>query len=578
MLEQRAKDCKPLKKSLSDEARPATVRTRGTPLARKGPAHVVPLMMKDASPVSALQAEAPAAGPVIPEANRPTAIPRPEDSQTNEEFFRLITDLTSDYAYACTIAADGAIHTEFLTEGFTRLTGLTVEDVRARGEWPSIFHPDELPAVAAQMNRLLAGEKVVSEARIITRCGEIRWIRYSAQAVRRADSERVERIVGAVQDISEERKAKEQLRDHAAVLTSVLDSMAEGVIVADREGRFLLYNPAAERIAGVAAMPHDASPDRWAPLYGIRLADGVTPCPPDQVPLARALRGEAVDGVDIFIDHDRIPEGRWLRVSARPLQNRDGTSSGGVVVFRDESERRRADERIREYAEQLRFLSRRLLQVQEEERRHLARELHDEIGQLLTGVKLSLEAVPRASADGVAGALAEAKNQVQNLIAQVRNLSLDLRPSLLDDFGLRATLEWLFERYTTQTGVRVNPTVEDLDCRFAPEVETAAFRIVQEGLTNVARHAGAKVVSVHLWHDSGRLFVQVADEGQGFDPVATRLRSGSTGLSGMQERAALLGGRLVVRSEPGSGTVLTAEIPLPDVAPEQTFSPPDIGS
>ena len=99
-----------------------------------------------------------------------------------------------------------------------------------------------------------------------------------------------------------------------------------------------------------------------------------------------------------------------------------------------------------------------------------------------------------------------------------------------------------------------------------------------EGLTNVARHSGAKVVSVHLWHDSGRVFVQVADEGQGFDPVATRLRSGSTGLSGMQERAALLGGRLVVRSEPGSGTVLTAEIPLPDTAPGQAFFPPDIGS
>ena len=289
--------------------------------------------------------------------------------------------------------ADGAIHTEFLTEGFTRLTGLTVEDVRARGEWPSIFHPDELPAVAAHMNRLMAGEKVVSEARIVTRRGEIRWIRYSAQAVKKPGSERVVRIVGAVQDISEERQAKEELRNHAAVLKSVLDGMAEGVIVADRDGRFLLYNPAAERIAGVAAMPHDVSPERWAPLYGIRLADGVTPCPPDQVPLARALRGEAVDGVDIYIEHDRIPEGRWLRVSARNLQNRDGTSSGGVVVFREESECRHAGERHREYAEQLRFPSR-VAASAGRRRRHLAPELHDEIGQLLTGVKLTLEAVP----------------------------------------------------------------------------------------------------------------------------------------------------------------------------------------
>lgn len=518
-------------------------------------------------------------GLVIPELHRPAGMPRVDEPYTNEEFFRLITDLTSDFAYACTVAEDGTICTEFLTEGFTRLTGLTVEDVRARGDWPHVFHPDELPGMAIQIQRLVAGEKVVSEARIIARDGDIRWIRYSAQAVKLPGSNRVGRIVGAVQDISEERKAKEHLRDHADVLKSVLDSMAEGVVVADREGRFLLFNPAAERIAGVDAMPSNASPETWASWYGIRLSDGVTPCPPDNVPLARALRGEAVDGADIFIEHDKIPEGRWLRVSARPLKDVHGVSSGGIVVFRDETDRRRADERIREYADQLRFLSRRLLQVQEEERRHLARELHDEIGQLLTGVKLSLETVTRVPAERVAEALSESKNQVQNLIAQVRKLSLDLRPSLLDDFGLRPTLEWLFERYAAQTGIHVDSTLEDLECRFPPEVETAAFRIVQEGLTNVARHASAKAVSVRLWHDEARLFAQVADEGQGFDLAAARLRSGSSGLSGMQERAALLGGRLVVRSEPGCGTVLTAEIPLPQaprVPPVEAAVPTDL--
>ena len=160
--------------------------------------------------------------------------------------------------------------------------------------------------------------------------------------------------------------------------------------------------------------------------------------------------------------------------------------------------------------------------------------MHDEIGQLLTGVKLSLESVTRVPPDKVAGTLGQARGQVQNLIAQVRNLSLDLRPSLLDDFGLHATLQWLFERYTTQTGIDVEADLLGLERRFPPEVETAAFRIVQEGLTNVARHAGTTVAWVHLWHDAGRLYVQVVDEGKGFD-AAARVARGSTGLSGMRE-------------------------------------------
>jgi PAS domain S-box-containing protein len=492
--------------------------------------------------------------------------PTPRVPADNEEFFRLITDLTSDYAYSCSVLEDGSARTDFLTEGFTRVTGWTLEEMRARGDWPSLFPPEELPKIYAMSDRLMAGEKMVHEAPIVTKSGALRWVRYSAQAIRSPSSGRVERIVGAVQDINEEHRAKEQLRDYASVLKSVLDSMAEGVVVANRDGRFVLFNPAAEQIAGVGAVSPEAGPEHWPSLYGIRLGDGRTPCPADQVPLARALRGESVDEADLYIDHESIPEGRWLRASARPLRDRNGTANGGVVVFRDVTERRRADEQIRDYAEQLRHLSRRLLQVQEDERRHLARELHDEIGQFLTGVKLSLELVARGAPENMTGVLGQARGQVQDLIAQVRNLSLDLRPSLLDDFGLTPTLEWLFERYTGQTGIQVEVDLADLDRRFPPEVETAAFRIVQEGLTNVARHAKARQALVHLWHDDARLHIQVMDEGNGFDP-ATRVGRDSTGLSGMRERAALLGGCLTVQSEPGWGTILTAEIPIPASQP-----------
>jgi len=144
----------------------------------------------------------------------------------------------------------------------------------------------------------------------------------------------------------------------------------------------------------------------------------------------------------------------------------------------------------------------------------------------------------------------------------VRNLSLDLRPTILDDLGLLPALVWLFERYTAQTNVavRFEHRLPD-DQRFDPEVETTAYRIIQEALTNVARHAGVNDVTVRLWTDADTLWVVVADQGRGFDPQAVDTRR-SSGLAGMQERATLLGGSMTIEAVPGGGTRVTATLPL----------------
>ena len=146
------------------------------------------------------------------------------------------------------------------------------------------------------------------------------------------------------------------------------------------------------------------------------------------------------------------------------------------------------------------------------------------------------------------------------------NLSLDLRPAMLDDLGLLPALVWLFERYTSQTNVKVQFAHDGLDGRLSPIVETAAFRIVQEALTNVARHSGVPSVDVRVWRDGGGLAVQVADLGHGFDVAAALAAGKSSGLSGMRERAAALGGTLEIESSKQAGTRLTAELPLPETA------------
>jgi signal transduction histidine kinase len=149
-------------------------------------------------------------------------------------------------------------------------------------------------------------------------------------------------------------------------------------------------------------------------------------------------------------------------------------------------------------------------------------------------------------------------------MGRVRDLSLDLRPSMLDDLGLVPALLWHFERYTAQTGVRVDFSHTGLEERFPPEVETAAYRIVQEVLTNVARHAGVPEVTLRLWSEGSMVAVEMQDRGVGFDPEAALAAGTTSGLAGMHERATLLGGHLTVNSTPGEGTLVAAELPLTD--------------
>ena len=225
-------------------------------------------------------------------------------------------------------------------------------------------------------------------------------------------------------------------------------------------------------------------------------------------------------------------------------------------------ERKRVEEELRNSREQLRNLAAYLQSVREEERTRIARELHDEIGQALTAIKLALERSiheqPATTRDNLTQALVVANE----LIGRVRDLSLELRPAMLDDFGLLPALEWHFERYISQVDIKVDFKHAGLEGRrFQPEVETAAYRIVQEALTNVARHAKVDRVEVGVEADENMLRILVKDLGKGFD-ISSLPATRTGGLSGMRERAIMLGGRLVLDSAPGAGTLLTIELPL----------------
>jgi len=255
-----------------------------------------------------------------------------------------------------------------------------------------------------------------------------------------------------------------------------------------------------------------------------------------------------------------------LIVSGKGLSEADIPA---VTVFANQAaiaiENARLLDAVTKHRKELQKLSAQLISAQEAERKRVALELHDEIGQLLTGLKLILEMSSRWPPETVHDRLSEARAFLSELTARVHDMSLDLRPAMLDDLGLLPTLLWHFKRYTAQTNVQVTFRHTGLDGqRFPQELETAAYRIVQEALTNVARHAGVNEVTVRLWADQKILGIQVEDDGVGFDSEAVLTAGETSGLAGMRERVILLDGELMVESAPGSGTCVTAILPLKD--------------
>jgi signal transduction histidine kinase len=211
----------------------------------------------------------------------------------------------------------------------------------------------------------------------------------------------------------------------------------------------------------------------------------------------------------------------------------------------------------------LQTLSARLVDAQESERRHIAHELHDEVGQTLTALSLMLKRLSRqADSAETAPELSDALALVSDLTKRIRELSLDLRPSMLDDLGLIPTLLWYFQRYLQQTGITIDFKHSEVDRRFPPIIETTVYRIIQEALTNVARYAQVTAATVRLWAASETLLIQIEDAGVGFDLAALQSANKTGGLIGMHERATLVGGRLEIETTIGSGTLINAYIPL----------------
>jgi PAS domain S-box-containing protein len=420
-------------------------------------------------------------------------------------------------------------------------------------------HPEDRARVATAAARALQDHLPLEHSFRIVRPDGVERVVHARGHVDRDQSGNVVRLMGACQDVTEQRAAEERLRE-SEVRFQQLANNIDGYfwLNAPDDSRFYYLSPGFEKIKGQSCEYLYQHPESWTDVIH-----------PEDRERVLAVVGMPLRGGPRQVEYRIVrPDGsvRWIRDRAFPVRDSGGEVYRVAGIGEDVTERKQAEQELREYYERVQALSHQLLTVREEERRHLARELHDEIGQLLTSLKFLLESGGQATGISEPG-LAEAGSLLEEALRRVRELSFDLRPALLDHLGLLPALRALFERYTARTGVRVNFNHAGPARRFAPELETTAYRIVQEALTNVARHAGVGEVVVRAWVDADTLTVQVEDEGAGFDAAAVLAAGRSSGLPGMHERVRLLGGRLVIASTPGEGTQLLAELPLSDPGP-----------
>ncbi|MBI2831632.1 MAG: response regulator [Chloroflexi bacterium] len=349
----------------------------------------------------------------------------------------------------------------------------------------------------------------------------------------------MERFLNLVRQVRERKWAQKTLRKKESQLGFILERTPCILWTMDREFRYT-----SSMGAGLAALKQ--LPDE---IVGKTLFEVTVSHDPDS-PVILAHR-RAMAGTPATYEMER--EGRALLCHVEPLLDERGEIAGLIGLAMDITERKRAED-------ELRAMSRRLVELQEKERRAIARELHDQTGQLLTALKIQLDRIAHSPPEKVSSFSEDAQALVNELMSQIRNMSLDLRPSMLDDLGLLPALLWHFERYTAQTHVRVDFKHSGLRERLPADVSTAAYRIVQEALTNVVRHSGVNEVSVQAWADHNALFVRIEDKGCGFD-IETMPASSSGGVSGIRERARLLDGKVEITSAQGAGTCILAELP-----------------
>ncbi len=459
--------------------------------------------------------------------------------QERERRFRQLVSLLPD---ATIIHKNGVIF--FANQTALQMLRIETEDDIVGRTVFEFLHPDEHEKVRKRIKTLLrTGTPVpVVNERIMRSDGDV----FLAETVAFPFIERGELAVLVVMhDVTEQKKLLKALEKSESKFRSLAELLPASVFIVSEFGEILYINRSSQAILGY-------TPEELISID----ANEIIP------PEALAASGEKMAALDVgenthFELQVKTKAGSWIWMDVALTKMVLDERIVGLGVATDITWRKETEALLKEQAQKL-------VKAYEDERARIARELHDEIGQQLIGMKFALERAQHftLSEEGL-NALHDARQMQSNLTETVRELSLSFRPSMLDDMGLLPTLLWHFERYSDQTGIRVNFNHSGIaNRRFSQTIEITVYRIVQESLTNVARHAQIDKAIVTVQADERQINVTVVDKGVGFAPESALTARDSSGLHGMQERVHLLGGELIVESVIGRGTVISANLPL----------------
>jgi len=367
------------------------------------------------------------------------------------------------------------------------------------------------------------------------------------------------RVARLEQADGKRRKAEAARRESERKYRDLVESTRDLIFIVNEKGVYTYVNPQFERVTGYSARD----------LVGRPFTFLVAPEHVEATILRfrKGIKGEDTPPYEADLFHkngERVP----VEFLVTTRYDDAGRAAGRFGIGRDITERRRAEETLKQQSRQLRILSARLTEAEESERKRIARELHDRVGQSLTvvGINLSIvkSGIPAGEAEALRARLEDSMVLVEEITEFTRGLMGDLRPPDMDLLGLVASIGWYGERFSARTGVNVVVEGEEIRPRPTPDVENNLYRIVQEVLANIGKHARARSARIRIDATGGMLRLVVADDGMGFDPSRARKMEerGGWGLVTMAERAETIGGRFLVESEIGQGTRVTVEVPL----------------
>jgi len=420
--------------------------------------------------------------------------------------------------------------------------------------WMDHLHPDDRQKVLEERIRLHEGgiDRVDLEYRYLHPTAGLKWIHHLARVAARNAAGRMIRSYGVIQDITERKQMLEHIQASAEEWQTTFDAIRDLILVLDRDFRILHINKSTEAFFGHPREQltgrHCYDPVLWGKM------------PFQDCPLRKAYDSKHHEEFEFF----HSPKGIWFLVAADPMFDSEGNMIGAITIFKDITDRKRYEEELVDNRAVQHLFTRRLLTIQEEERRRLARELHDDFSQRLAVLAMelsTLEALPQPSGKTFESTLHSIRGQIIELSTDIHDISRQLHPSIIDDFGLGRAIQSECSGFTQRTGIRIHYQQIDLPRELNREISIVLFRITQEALRNIHKHARVDEAAVHLAVKDSHILLTIQDMGTGFDSENNQ-QSHGLGLFSMQERVQLVHGQLSIHSARGQGTEIKVVVPL----------------